>query len=76
MIWIWVDYLCLAYVLIFGSIGAYTHDMGYIIASVMGLWAFAAITAMTKWTKHEYEMKEMTMQHEIEMNDIHCGEHE
>lgn len=67
MIWYWADYFCLAFALVYGGIGIYTHDLSYIMPSVMGLWAFAGLAAMTKWTQHDSEIADKTMQHDKDM---------
>lgn len=67
MIWYWADYFCFAFVLVFGGIGIYAHDLNCIMAAVLGLWAFAALTAVTKWSQHDSEIAEKSMQHDKDM---------
>lgn len=67
MIWYWADYFCFAFVLVFSGIGIYTHDLNYIMPAVMGLLAFAMLTSVTKWTQHDSEIAEKTMQHDKDM---------
>lgn len=76
MIWYWADYFCFAFVLVFGGIGIYTHDLNYIMPAVMGLWAFAGLAAMTKWVHHVSEIADKTMQHDKDMADMRRDDYE
>lgn len=72
MLHVWADYFCFAFVLVFGGIGIYTHDFSFIMPCVMGLWAFAMLAAVTKWTVHDTMIAEKSMKHEKDMRRDDC----
>lgn len=55
---IWADFIAGGYVVVMALLGVYTHELNFLMVSVLGLMCFTAIVAMTKWCVNRKEVNE------------------